>query len=391
MSYSDIQCPTILHVINTLGLGGAERFLSGLVTHLNRDQFRPVVATLTGQGPFAEDLKAAGIEVHHVHFNGARDVTGTIRLQQLMRQLRPALVQTYLTVDGFHGRLAAWFAGVPVRVAMQQNAFGGGAFFPFWQRWLNILLNRTTQQFVAVSAGAAAYLQETENVPAEKIIVIPNAIEPVQPVSPAEAASWRRQMGIPTEVPLLGIVARLTEQKGISYLLQALTQLTRTNELSPHCVIVGEGVLRPALERERDRLGLRQQVHFLGHRRDIPQILSALDLFVLPSLYEGLSLALLEAMSAGVPVVATQVAGSQEIIVNGENGILVPPQDATALAVAISRTLQQPKKTAKMATRGKESILRRFTIDAIARQYEALYARLLGRPQKPSRKHNSRS
>ena len=376
MSYSETRLPVLLHLINTLGLGGAERFLTGLVTHLDRDRFHPIVATLSGGGPFAETLQAGGIELYDLHFRHARDFAGTVRLYRLMRRLQPVIVHTHLMVDSFHGRLAAIAAGVPIRVVTQQNAYGGGQFLPRWQRWSNILLARATQQFIAVSAGAAAYLQEAESVPPGKIVVLPNAIEPVQRTSAAEIDSFRRELAVPKDTLLIGVVARLTPQKGISYLLEALASLPSL-PAPPHCIIVGDGILRSALEQERDRLGLAERVHFLGHRRDIALILSALDLFVLPSLYEGLSLALLEAMSAGVPVVATAVSGSQEIIVDGKNGFLVPPADSAALAQRMYWVLTHPEKRGQIARRGRETVRQHFTIDAIAGQYEAIYSRLL--------------
>jgi len=376
MSYSGTSLPTVLHVINTLGLGGAERFLTGLVTHLDRGQFHPVVATLGGGGPFVADLQSAGIKVYDLRFRHARDFAGTVRLYRLMRRLRPTIVHTHLTVDGFHGRVAALAAGVPIRVVTQQNAFGGGQFLPHWQRWSNILLVRATQQFIAVSAGAATYLRQAEKVPPEKIVVLPNAVEPVSKVAASEIARFRRELSVPESAPLIGVVARLTPQKGISYLLEALASLPSLS-VPPHGVIVGDGVLRAELEARRDRLGLAGRVHFLGHRRDIALILGALDLFVLPSLYEGLSLALLEAMSAGVPVVATAVSGSEEIIVDGENGFLVPAADSAALAKRMYWVLTHPDVRAQVAGRGRETVRRRFTIDAIAGQYEAVYTRLL--------------
>ncbi len=369
---------TVLHVIDTLGFGGAERFLAGLVQHLDRDRFRPVVAWLSKAGPFAQRLEEAGIEVVGIHARGHRDAKALITLVRLMRELKVDVVNTHLFVDGFYGRLAALWAGVPARVVTQQNAYDDPRRrLPAWQIWANRALAPFTQRFVAVSQATKEYLHRVEWVPEHKIHVIPNAITPPPPV-PEEAVRALRGMWAAREGagPLVGTVARLEPQKGLDVLVDAMTQV-REHLPDVRCVIVGAGALREALAaRIRDR-GLEGTVRLVGTREDIPVVLASLDVFVLPSRFEGLSLALLEAMAAGRPVVATAVSGTVEVVQDGETGILVPPEDAAALAQGIVRVLENREEARRLGAAARQRVLTHYTISAVARQYEALYEELV--------------
>lgn len=366
---------TVLHVIDTLGLGGAERFLVNLVRHLDASKYEPVVAWLSESGPFAEDLKHTGIEVIGIGARGHRDVRALSRLIRVMRERRVAIVNTHLFVDSFYGRLAALVAGVPVRIVTQQNAYEDPRLrLPAWQIWANRMLVSITQHFIAVSQAAKTYLEQVERVPANKISVIPNAIEPPPPVSKETVRTlrlqWAAQGG---SGPLIGTVARLEPQKGVDILLEAVAHL-RTQVPDVRCVIVGEGRWRSDLDARARSLGVADIVSFVGARRDIPAVLAALDVFVLPSRFEGLSLALLEAMAMGCPVVATSVSGSVEVVKDGETGLLVPREDARALSAAVQRLLLDRCLARRMAARARHNVLSHYTVDAVARQYEAIYA-----------------
>jgi len=171
-------------------------------------------------------------------------------------------------------------------------------------------------------------------------------------------------------------VARLTQQKGLTYLLEALAEL-RQRFPNLFCVVVGEGELQREQEALAERLGLSGYVNFCGPRRDVPVVLHCLDLFVLPSLFEGLPLSLLEAMAAGTPVVATDVAGNNEAIMNRVNGRLAPPADAQALAQIMADVLEHPEQAEVMARRALETVRQKYTIGPVTAAYEELYTELL--------------
>ena len=368
----------VLHLVDTLGFGGAERFLVGLVRHLDRERFRPVVAWWSAPGPFADDLAEAGIDVVGIGAHGHRDVRALRRLVALMREERIRIVHTHLFVDSFYGRVAALLAGVPVRIVTQQNAYDDPRLrLPSWQIWANRALVPVTQQFVAVSKAAGDYLHRVEWVPRRKIRVIPNAIEPPGVVSEREVRALRTQWAADGgEGPLIGTVARLEPQKGLDTLIDAVA-LLRERLPGLRCVLVGTGALEDALKERARRRGVADHVIFAGTRKDIPVVLAALDVFVLPSRFEGLSLALLEAMATGTPVVATPVSGTVEVVKEGETGLLAPVGDAAALAKRIEALLRQPELARRLSEQARKMVLSRYTIEAVAQAYMSIYEDLL--------------
>ena len=366
----------LLHVIPTLGLGGAERFLVELCRALPAHRYRVIVATVSGEGPRADDLRQEGIEVFPLRVRSHWQLSAVLRLARFMRRRDVDIVHTHLFVGGVFGRLAARLAGVSVTVSTAQNAYAPEHLLPRLQVLADGLLARLDDRLVAVSQGARDYLTQVERVPPAKIEVVPNAIAWPEPVPPAQVEDTRRDLGAEGRSPLLGTVARLAPQKGLAYLLQALGTL-RARFPNLFCVIIGDGELRGELEALAERLELQNHVRFCGLRRDVPAALQCLDLFVLPSLFEGLSLALLEAMAAGRPVVATRVAGSSEVITDGVNGRLVPPADAAALAQAMAEVLDDREKALALARKGQDTVRRRYTIGPVAEAYEGIYEELL--------------
>ena len=369
---------TVLHVIDTLGYGGAERFLVGLVRFLDRERFRPLVAWLTAAGPFTQVLEEAGIPVVGVQAKGHRDARALIRLRRIMRAERVDIVHTHLFVDGFYGRLAALMAGVPVRVVTQQNAYEDPRLrLPGWQIQANRLLARVTHHFVAVSTATRDYLHRVEGVPLSRISVVPNAVAPPPPLD-RTAVQGIRQQWAPTGERLVGTIARLEPQKGLDILVEAMA-IVRRSVPNVRCIIVGQGELRPTLEAHIRRLNLGEHVRLVGLRGDVWHVLGALDVFVLPSRFEGLSLALLEAMAVGTPVVATAVSGTVEVVQDGVTGRLVPPEDPDTLAQALVDMLRYRETARRLGEAGRRLVLERYTLPRIAREYETLYLSLLSR------------
>jgi glycosyltransferase involved in cell wall biosynthesis len=211
-----------------------------------------------------------------------------------------------------------------------------------------------------------------------RAIHIPNGLDLSRFADPQQdPASKREQLGFSQETTLLGCVGRLDHQKGHTYLLAAtarvLQQLPKV-----HLVIIGDGVLEPQLKQQSHRLGIASQVHFLGARKDVDEILPALDLYVSASLWEGLPTAILESMAAGTPVFATDIPGTNEIIRHGEDGWLIPPGNPTALAEAILHLLTNPHLRAELAKKGLQRV-KAFDMDKIVQQHEMLYRKLVKR------------
>jgi glycosyltransferase involved in cell wall biosynthesis len=269
-----------------------------------------------------------------------------------------------------YGIVAAAMARVPARVASAQ-------LFLEMPHLIGIdaqhaLLTRSLHRHVAVSRFVASRLRDRFGVPADRIVVIPNAVEP-PPVVQADARLRAEIVGSDERIPLALTVARLDAQKGITHLVDAAA-------LVPDVVfaIAGEGPDRAALEARAVERGVASRVRFLGHRRDVPSLLALADLFVLPSLYEGFPLSVLEAMAAGVPVVATAIGGTDELV-SSDTGTLVAPADPRSLAEGIRALLADREGAAQRAATARERVLTKHSTSAMVASMSALYERLLTR------------
>jgi glycosyltransferase involved in cell wall biosynthesis len=205
--------------------------------------------------------------------------------------------------------------------------------------------------------------------------VIYNAVDWAQLETTIGRDEMRASLGVPAGRPIAGIIARLTEQKGHVYLFEALARTTALS--AAHLVVVGDGELRQEFERRVEALGLSSRVHFLGARRDLGDLLNAFDLFVLPSLWEGLPLSLVLAMGAALPVVATDVAGVPEVVENGRTGLLVPAADVAALGSALGRVVTDPAFGRQLGDAARAVVRPRFGVEGYVGSMVALYDRLL--------------
>ena len=359
-----------LLLCQNLNVGGAEEVVLGESTHLGGQGIEAGVVALTRRGPVAEEIAGARIPVHHLSGNpGPRDPAAFLRLVRLLRRERPDVVHTYLIVAGLYGRLAAFAAGVPVVLAAEQNVY---ARKPRRHALMERALAARTFRIVACCQAVGEYYYRQTGVPTEKIDVIYNAVRFGPLPSEADRAPARARLGLPADALVLGTLGRLTEQKGQRMLLQAVAGLA---ERWPRLVafLAGQGPLRPALEAEAARLGIADRVRFLGVRRDRDTLFAAMDLFVLPSRWEGLSLALVEAMGAARPVVATRVGGNPEVVADGETGLLVPPDDPAALADALGGLLADADRRRALGQHAADDARRRFAIEEHVAQLARLY------------------
>ena len=317
--------------------GGAEHALLILIENLDRDAWRPTLLynATTAVEPLVERARKLDVQVRPVPsmplgLEGARRVPA---LARELRLARPSVFHAHLSwpLAAKYGLVSAVLARVPVVVATVQ-------LFPEFRLDRSNavqarLLARSVDRYIAVSHDIAKRLVQTFHLPTQKIEVIHNAVQSERfrhPVDPR----LREQLTGGTELRVCFTAARLDAQKGLDVLLQAATQVS-----GARFVLAGEGPERSRLEQRVATLGLGDRVQFLGHRNDIPELFAACDVFVLPSLYEGSSLAVLEAMAAGRPIVTSAIGGTDELIVHDASGLLVPPGDADALALALQRVL----------------------------------------------------
>jgi sugar transferase (PEP-CTERM/EpsH1 system associated) len=369
-----MQKATVLHLITELDTGGAQTALLRLLAGLDRDRFRPAVACLyNGDKPVAQRIRSLGIPVTDLEMTAKWRLDALWRLYRLLRQQRPDILHTWMFHANFPGRLLGRLAGVPIIITSRRNEDIGGALRECLNRWTARLDDRV----IAVCEVARRAEIERARVSPEHVVTIYNGIdvERFSPTGGESVSRVRREFGIPAGVPLVGAVGRLHPQKDFAGLLHSLTEVQK--HVSPiRLLLAGEGELRDDLETRARSLGISRIVTFAGFRSDVAEILAACDVFVLPSLWEGMPNVVLEAMAVGLPVVATQVGGVPEIVLDGKTGLLVPPGDSETLAQALIRLLRDLDLRSRMGRAGRRRVEQYFSANQMVLETEALYEAL---------------
>jgi glycosyltransferase involved in cell wall biosynthesis len=298
------------------------------------------------------------------------DIRVIARLRRLLDAESPDILHTFLFHANIVGRAAAL-------LALDRPAVIAGVRVAERRRrhlWIEGWTSGLVDKFVAVSAGVRSLMIRSAGIPSDKVITIPNGVD--RNDIPQDPADIRAELKLPSGCPVVVTVGRLTRQKGQSFLIEAAGRVLRARP-DVQFVIIGDGPLARSLKRQAERLGIAASVHFLGWRKDAWPVMAGADVFVLPSLWEGMPNALLEAMAAGVPVVGTYVAGTSEVVENDKTGLLVSPGDARVLAQAISGLLMNPERARDLGQAGRERVLRGYTVDKMVLAHEELYERLM--------------
>ena len=366
----------ITHIIKATGIAGAERHLITMLPELDRQRFDICVIILTEPkqpvDQFLITLQQTGIKSERMIINGHADLYLVFRLVRRLRDLDPCVVHTHLLHADLYGTVAARMAGVPAIISSRHNDD------PFRARWpLSFLLriiNRYTNRFIAISERVRAFTVKTEKVPVSVVDTVYYGLA-VDTEYNRHVIDARDEFGL-LKGPLLVCAARLTEQKGHKWLLRAfrlvVNQLPETSLL-----LLGDGPLREHLEDTVVNLDLAKNVKFAGWRTDVMNILPSTDLFVLASEWEGFGLAILEAMSFSLPIIATKVGGIPEVVLDGETGWLVKARDSDALAGSILAALSSPDKMLQCGQRGKLRVQDTFSVQKMIFDTEKIYNLLL--------------
>jgi glycosyltransferase involved in cell wall biosynthesis len=371
-----------LFLCQNLGVGGAEELILGASTALPAVGVESGVVALTRKGPIADEIAAAGVPLHLVTGQpGPRDPAAFLRLVRLLQRERPDVVHAFLIAASIYGRLAAFAAGVPLVLAAEQNVYSRK---PKRHAMLERVLAARTYRVVACCEVVGRFYQQQVRVSASKVAVIYNAVRFGPRPEARDAVEARAALDLPPDALVLGTLGRLTEQKGHRVLLRAVAEIARTVP-SVALFVAGTGALRDDLEAEAARLGVAERVRFLGLRRDRETLYAAMDVFVLPSHWEGLSLALVEAMGAGRAVVATSVGGNPEVVQDGRTGLLVPPDDPQALADALTAIGLDQGLRMSLGEAAATDARARFSIEQHVTQLAALYRQgLAERSRRPA-------
>lgn len=358
-------------VLPSLIAAGMETVTARLTMRLARAGHEVGVTCLMEEGPLASELRAAGHRVAVVDAPGIRTNFQPTGLASWLRRVRPDVVHVHSGAWA-KGARAARLAGA-ARVVFTEH--GLNDVEPWYSTALKHWGATQTDHVIAVSEPLRRYLIERVRVPASKIAVIPNGVdtELFRPATASERApdSLRKRLGIGT-APVIGHVARLAPVKNQPLLVDAFARV-RQRIPAVRLVIVGEGSERAAIEAKVAEHGLGAAVHLVGEARDIPSILREFDLFALPSKAEGTSMSVLEAMASGVPVVASAVGGTPDLLDHGRCGVLVPPNEIDALAAAFCDLLAAPERRRALATAARARVEDHYSEESVARRYERLY------------------
>jgi starch synthase (maltosyl-transferring) len=359
-------------VITDLDVGGAERALVSLATGLDRRRWEPRVIALGPEGALAGPLREAGVTTECLGIERSRPVRGVLRLAGALRARRPELVQSFLFHANVASRLAARLARVPwvvggLRVAEREKQ---------WHLLLDALTFRLSAGSVCVSEGVRRFSRDVGRLAPDRLVTIPNGVDPV-PFDRA-APLPREAIGVPPGAHLAVFVGRMEPQKGVPVLLDAAGRVAARRP-DWHLALAGDG---PGLDEYRRRAAgmpaLTDRVRWLGRRDDIPALLKTADVLVLPSFWEGMPNVVLEAMAAGRAVVATRVEGTEDLIIPGATGWLVPPGDAAALAEALEEAVADPERCRRLGEAGRARVDAEFAPGRVVEAYDRLWSGLLG-------------
>jgi glycosyltransferase involved in cell wall biosynthesis len=363
----------LLLIIPTLVRGGAEKQLTLLASGLPHEQFDVHVAVLTHSGPYEQTLREAGIPVTVIGKRWKLDPACYFRLQRHIRNLQPHLVHTWLFAANAYGRQAAHAAGVRHIIAGERCV---DPWKSAWQLAIDRSFAKLTARIVTNSSGVREFYV-SRGLPAEKFVVIPNGIADATVSARVGREELLAELKLPQDARLIGAVGRLWPQKRVKDLIWAADLLKSTRD-DTHLLIIGDGPQRWRLERYRELNQLTDRAHFLGERSDVPQILPHLDALWLASEYEGQSNAILEAMAAGVPVIATDIPGNRDLVVDGQTGYLVPVGDRFEFTRRTHWLLEDANLRQKLGAAGRARIQTEFTVEQMVARHAALYREVAG-------------
>lgn len=378
-----MNAPRILEFLTYSGIGGTQQVFLEFMRRASHHRYSYTVGTLLWHDWLNDELTRMQIPNFTLNMKGYYDARAWWNLTRFLRTHSIDLIRTYGLQAHLFGRICGAFAGVPVHITSIRSTDP-------WRKWHHSTLDRMTSGltdlYLSNSEAGTRMTRQREGIVPRKTMTIHNGID-VEFVRskaidrPEIAAQYRRELGIDLSAPLIGIIATFRKMKGHAVLIDALPDVLRAHP-SVKCLFIGGAfVAEPEYEGElRQHVRSRQLEHaiiFTGFRRDIPELLSLLDVVVLPSSWEGLPSSILEAMALRKPVIASAVGGIPEIVVHEQTGLLISPQNPRQLADALLRLLSSPDMAVRMGQTGYERVKAAFSLDAMVAKTEAIYAELL--------------
>ena len=378
--------PGILFLIDTLDeRGGTELFLYRLVVHLAQ-KYLPIVCPLQPRDSvMIRLLREQGIEVIPLDLQTILSVTAikqALCLRRVIKEKNIRIVQTMHWGSDVYGALCKrWWRNPHLLSSRRDLGFTETKRRHYWLRRAS---NPLFDRIVVNSSAMGAQLAEKEKIPLQRMATIHNGVELASPLSADRSQALRRSLGLALDDFVIGCVANIQPVKGIEYLLEAMGAVAAKKENIKLLLVGGDGIDRSFLKEYYAKLDqlisehhLEHKVAFLGLRDDVPDLLAIMNVMALPSLSEGFSNAILEAMAAGIPVVATKVGGNSEAVLDGETGFLVPAADSSALAKALQDLIHDITLAERMGKNGRRLVEKQFSVERMVNAWDQLYAELL--------------
>ena len=365
----------ILYVFGSFGGGGTEHHFYNLLKYRNEKEWNPTIFIISNDDDYIDTFSSLDIPVYYIPKPGRRKVPGLHLLKSIffllniIRKGKFDIVHTYFFLGHVFGTLAARLFGAKVVLANREDS---GFYLHSRHFFILKLVNRLVDKIIPIAYFAAKQRQQLENFPDKQYQVIHNGIG-LSTSGREKSKELRQQLSLAPTDYLAAVVANMNyEIKGHKYLLQA-ARLLKDQDIDIKFLLIGDGALKEGLIAQAKKLEIQDRVFFLGYRDDVQDILLSINLFVLPSLTEALSIAILEAMRAKLPVVATRVGGNPEIITDGVNGSLVPSKDSKSLADAIKLVYSDQAFSKKIAENGYTNLMDNFTLDKVTQSYWRCY------------------
>jgi sugar transferase (PEP-CTERM/EpsH1 system associated) len=368
--------PLICHVIYRLAVGGLENGVVNIVNNLPATDFRHTIVCVTETTDFRQRIRRPDVEIHELRKRAGKDVGAYRRMWRLMRQLRPDIVHTR-NLPALDMIVPARLAGVPHFVHSEHGLDlmeidGRHAKYNALRRASRLVVDR----YVAMSRDLREWLAREIGVPEARLQTIYNGVDTARFTPEGDGRAALPEGFAPPDALVIGTFGRLDPMKNQAALIEAFARIIGERpewRARLRLVVVGEGGVRPQLEAAIAAAGIGDLVWLAGLRNDTPRLYRALDIFVLPSLREGISNTLLEAMASAVPVITTAVGGNPEIVPDGVAGQLVPPADAPAIAAALRAYLDDPPLLRRHGEGGRAHVLENFSLEAMLGGYQRLY------------------
>lgn len=363
---------TVLHLSSTSGPGGAEMIVKRLASSLDLIRFRSIVC-LFRAGWLYDASHSAELPTSIIQINGAFDIRWARAFASLVRNERVEVIHTHEFTANVYGSLMGKMMGIPVVATVH----GKNYFAEQVKRRVAYRYVSRAARMVAVSEDLKQFIVQQVGVAENRVGVVYNGVTVAESPSVDQLSAIRADLHLAGYDHVIGAVGSLYPVKGHIHLIKALPEILRA---CPKTIllVIGQGELEQALKAEVVKRNLDAHVRFLGFRSDVPALLWLFDVFVLPSLSEGLSMALLEAMAAGRPVVATKVGGNSELVLDGDTGFLIDSQSPEAISDKVVQVLRNKAQATGMGDRGRRRVVDKFSFRAMVDRYQSYYDQAIG-------------